>query len=250
MVPGRGSGDGASRGREPFSQILQRLRALVVGVGGDVRNQEQALPPVVEHDGAVGQHQRDRGAEGIAARERVPVQELRRLVREEAHQAAGERGEVGDPWRPERRGQRDEVGPRVPGVRHLDRQPIRRVEVPETLPVEHDDRGGIAGDERIPPPPLGTLDALEQDAGSIPRERREDADRRGHVGQQLGPHRCEREALGRAFERFSIGTNPHAGLLRRVPLSARSSRTLPATRRGRSPVGRTRLRSTRLPDMG
>ena len=66
------------------------------------------------------------------------------------------------------RGQGDEIRPRIPGVRHLERQSIGRVQDPEALPIEHDDRGGIAGDERIPPPALGPLDALEQDAGPIP----------------------------------------------------------------------------------
>ncbi len=167
------------------------------------------MPPVVEHDGAVDEHQRDRRPDRVAVRERMPVQEPGRLVREEAHQPAGERGEVGDPRRPERLGERDQVGPRVPAVRHLHRQPFGRVQDPEPIPVEHDDRGGIAGDERVASPTLGTLDALEQDAGSVARERREDADRGGHVGEQLGPHRCERVALGRAFERSSIGPDPH-----------------------------------------
>ena len=115
-APGRGSGDGSVRGREPSGEVLERLRALVVGVRGR-RARPGAAAAASGRTRRRGRPASARSAGPIVSpsRERMPVQELRRLVREEAHQPAGERGEVGDPRRPERLGQRDEVGPRVPG---------------------------------------------------------------------------------------------------------------------------------------
>ena len=114
------------------------------------------------------------------------------------------------PGRSERASEGDEIRTGVTAARRLERQSVGGVLDPEAVTIEHDDRRGVARDERVPPPALGALDALEQQARSVTGERREDADRGRDVGEQLGPDRCEREPLGLALERVSIGTNPHA----------------------------------------
>ena len=69
-----------------------------------------------------------------------------------------------------------------------------------------DDHGRrIAGHERIAAPALGALHGFEQHAGALARQRREEAHRRGHVGQQLGAQRDQRPFAREGVERLAIG---------------------------------------------
>ena len=66
---------------------------------------------------------------------------------------------------------------------------------------------GSPGHERVPAPPLRALDGLQDQAGAVARQRREQPDGRGDVGEQLRPHGNQRP-LGR--ERVElVTTGPH-----------------------------------------
>jgi hypothetical protein len=74
----------------------------------------------------------------------------------------------------------------------------------KSVGVEHHDRGRIAGDEGVPAPALRALHRLQQDAGSVAGDRREQADRRGDVGEQLRPEGDDRPVAREGVERGSV----------------------------------------------
>ena len=75
---------------------------------------------------------------------------------------------------------------------------------PQSVGVEHDGRGRVAGDEGVAAPALRALHRLQQDAGSVARDRREQADRRGDVGEQLRPDGNDRPVAREGVERGSV----------------------------------------------
>ncbi len=83
--------------RDPAGEVLQGRDAAVVAAGGDVRDEDEPLPPVVEHDRAIDREEPDRRARGVV---RVgcgmTVEEAGGLVREVPHQPPRERRQVGE----------------------------------------------------------------------------------------------------------------------------------------------------------
>ncbi len=195
--------------RDPCGQVVDRADAVVVAARRDVRDQDEPLPPVVEHHRAVDHQQADRRARRVVRLgRRVSVEEGRRLVREVAHQAADQGREVGEPRAGERARDRDQRLPRVGvgGQGHRRERPHDVLD-PHAVAVDHDGRGGVARHERVPSPPLRALDGLQDQAGAVARHGGEQPDGRGDVGQQLRPHGDQRP-LGR--ERVElVTTGPH-----------------------------------------
>ena len=108
-----------------------------------------------------------------------------------------------------------------------------RVLDPEPVAVEHQGRGGVAGDEGVPTPALGALHRLEQDARTVAGDRGEQADRGGDVGEQLRPHGDERPVARERVERCPV----------RPDLETRSQRTLLICPRNGRSNGRSNERS-------
>ena len=95
--PRPGSGSGAGRpGTRPCGEILQRRRALVVAAGGTCATRSRRCR---QWSNTTARSTAISAIGGTACRRfgTGGRQELGRLVREEAHQPAGERGEVGRP---------------------------------------------------------------------------------------------------------------------------------------------------------
>ena len=195
--------------RDPGREVVDRADAVVVPARRDVRDQDEPLPPVVEHHGAVDHEQSDRRTRRVVRLGcRVSVEEVRRLVREVAHQAADQGREVGEPGAGERTCDRDQRLPRfgVGGQGHRRERPHDVLD-PHAVAVDDHGRRGVARHERVPAPPLRALDGLEDQAGAVARHGGEQPDGRGDVGQQLRPHGDQRP-LGR--ERVElVTTGPH-----------------------------------------
>jgi hypothetical protein len=141
----------------------------------------------------------------------MPVQQLGGLVREVAHEASGERGQLGEPGPGQRtRHLAELLANRELGPGGCDGQTIAPdVADGHPVPAGHHDRRGVPGGERVPPPPLGPLHALQEHAGTVAHQGREYPDRRGHVGEQLGPHRDERPLRGELVEGLPVGPHLH-----------------------------------------
>ena len=72
-----GRAAGASADAMPCGEVVDRAHAFVVAAGGDVRDQDQPLPPVVEHDRAIDHQQADRWTRRVARLgRRVPVESV------------------------------------------------------------------------------------------------------------------------------------------------------------------------------
>ncbi len=140
----------------------------------------------------------------------MAVEQRGGLVRHVPHETARERRQVGDAGRRERLGDEPEGRPGGGAVGDVgERERPARVPERETAVLRDDDGGRVAGRERGPSPALRALDALEQDARTLCRQRGEHADRRRDVRQQLRPDGNERPRLGRCVERLAIGVDPH-----------------------------------------
>ena len=187
--------------RDPAGEVLQGRDAAVVAAGGDVGDEDEPLSPVIEHDRSIDREEPDRGARGVVGVGcGMTVEEAGGLVREVPHQPPRERRQVGETRPADRTRRADERLARRSPVGDRQGQLSGRILDPQTGAVE--DQGGrrVAGHEGVPPPAFGTLDRFQQDAGSRARDGGEQADRGGHVGQQLGPHRNERPLAGERLE--------------------------------------------------
>jgi hypothetical protein len=89
-------GGRSSGRRDAVGELLQRVDGAVVAAGRNVRDEQQPLPPVVEHDRPVDDEQADRWRRGLAGGNGVSVDELRGLVGKEADESTRERGEPVD----------------------------------------------------------------------------------------------------------------------------------------------------------
>ena len=169
-------------------------------------DEQQALLPVVEHERPVDHQEMDgRGVELVAGRIGMAIEELRGLICEQADQAAGERWESREMRSPKRVHDRSQRRHGVTGGGLLQRQVTHDTIDARPGPIHGHDGRGITRHERVASPPFRALDGFEEDAGSGSRERREEPHGRGHVGQQLGPHRDERPFGGQTVERLPVG---------------------------------------------
>jgi hypothetical protein len=198
-----------SPGASGRGQILERGDAGAVPAGRHVRDQQEALAPMIEHDRPVDDEEPDRRTGRFPGGEGVAVEEHRRLVRQETDQPSGQRREPLDARRVQSLRELDEIGARVARPRHVESEVASDVLDVHALLVHDDDRRRIARDERVPTPALGALHALQQDAGTVAGECGEHADRRRDVGQQLRPHGDEPVRPRERIEGLAIRPNLH-----------------------------------------
>ena len=165
------------RGGHLRRQLVEGGDALLVATPGDVRDQEEPLTPVVEHDRSIDEQQTDRRTGRLVGmRGRVPVEQGGGLVGGVAEQTARDRGQAVDPGRAEPvHGRPEGLAGTQPSRRLARRQVADDVAQVQAPVVDDHDRGGIAGDERVPAPPFGAFDGFQQDARPLARDGRERA---------------------------------------------------------------------------
>ncbi len=194
----------------------------------DVGHEDEPLPPVVEHHRPVDHQQADRRARRLGRMwRRVPVEQRGRLVGEVAHQPAGERGEIGETRAAERVRRRTSASRGDPERRRLEGHLSNGVLDTQAVRVQHDRRGRVAGDERVPTPALGSLHRFEEDPRPVAGDRGEQPDGGGDVGEQLGPHGDDRPLASERVERGSVRSDPEVRSQRSLPIVSGDGQILP-----------------------
>ncbi len=105
-----------------MGEVLQSRDAAVVPARGDVRDEDEQLPPMIEHDRTIDREEPDRGARRVVgAGRRMVVEQSGGLVREVSHQPPRERRQVGQAWPADRVRRDDQRLQGGPSVRDLER---------------------------------------------------------------------------------------------------------------------------------